>query len=60
MHPYPHVYRVSAAGNQTGPVTVASPQLLDIKTATPPEFDERAASGRRRVCCARRLRTVSS
>ena len=39
MHPYPHVYRVSAAGNQTGPVTIASPQLPDIKTAPPPEFD---------------------
>ncbi len=39
MHPYPHVYRVSAAGTQTGPVTVASPQLRDIKAAPPPELD---------------------
>jgi len=39
MHPYPHVYRVSAAGTQAGHVTVSSPQLPDIQTAPPPEFD---------------------
>lgn len=39
MHPYPHVYRVSAAGSQAGLVTVASPGLPDIETAPPPEFD---------------------
>jgi organic hydroperoxide reductase OsmC/OhrA len=39
MHPYPHVYRVSAAGAQAGTVTVSAPQLPDIKTAPPPEFD---------------------
>ena len=39
MHPYPHVYRVSATGSQAGLVTVASPGLPDIETAPPPEFD---------------------
>lgn len=39
MHPYPHVYRVSAAGAPAGAVTVSSPQLPDIETAPPPEFD---------------------
>jgi organic hydroperoxide reductase OsmC/OhrA len=39
LHPYPHVYRVSAAGMPAGVVTVASPQLPDIETAPPPEFD---------------------
>jgi organic hydroperoxide reductase OsmC/OhrA len=39
MHPYPHVYQASAAGNPAGGVTVASPQLPDIDTAPPPEFD---------------------
>lgn len=39
MHPYPHVYRVSAAGTPAGAVTVSSPKLPDIETAPPPEFD---------------------
>jgi organic hydroperoxide reductase OsmC/OhrA len=39
LHPYPHVYRVSAAGTPAGSVTVSSPQLPDIETAPPPEFD---------------------
>ena len=39
MHPYPHHYRASAAGNPAGAVTVTSPQLPDIETAPPPEFD---------------------
>lgn len=39
MHPYPHVYRVSAAGAATGTVTVSSPQLPELQTAPPPEFD---------------------
>lgn len=39
MHPYPHVYRVSATGAPEGVVTVASPQLPNIETAPPPEFD---------------------
>ena len=39
MHPYPHQYLASAAGNPVGVVTVTSPQLPDIETAPPPEFD---------------------
>lgn len=39
MHPYPHVYRASATGASAGTVTVRSPQLPDIATAAPPEFD---------------------
>lgn len=39
MHPYPHTYRVSAAGSQSGMVTVSSPSLADIESAAPPEFD---------------------
>ncbi|HET7812335.1 MAG TPA: OsmC family protein [Steroidobacteraceae bacterium] len=39
MHPYPHLYRASATGNPAGAVTVTSPQLPDIETAPPPEFD---------------------
>ena len=39
MYPYPHLYRASATGNPAGAVTVTSPQLPDIETAPPPEFD---------------------
>lgn len=39
MHPYPHEYLASAAGNPAGIVTVRSPQLPDLATAPPPEFD---------------------
>ena len=39
MHPYPHQYLASATGSPSGAVTVASPQLPDIETAPPPEFD---------------------
>jgi organic hydroperoxide reductase OsmC/OhrA len=39
MHPYPHVYRVSASGPQTGSVMIASASLPSIETAPPPEFD---------------------
>jgi len=39
LHPYPHLYRVSAAGAPAGSVTIASPQLPDIESAPPPEFD---------------------
>jgi organic hydroperoxide reductase OsmC/OhrA len=39
LHPFPHQYHASAAGSPAGPVTVASPQLPDIETAPPPEFD---------------------
>ena len=39
MHPYPHRYRAAATGYPAGSVMVASPQLPDIETAPPPEFD---------------------
>lgn len=39
MHPYPHLYRVSATGAQDGRVTVRSPNLPDLETAPPAEFD---------------------
>jgi organic hydroperoxide reductase OsmC/OhrA len=39
MNPYPHTYRVAAAGPPAGPVTVTSPSLPDLATAPPPEFD---------------------
>jgi organic hydroperoxide reductase OsmC/OhrA len=39
MNPYPHTYRVAAAGPPGGPVTVTSPSLPDLATAPPPEFD---------------------
>jgi organic hydroperoxide reductase OsmC/OhrA len=39
MHPYPHTYSVTATSQITGPVTVASPQLPDLQSAPPPEFD---------------------
>jgi organic hydroperoxide reductase OsmC/OhrA len=39
MHPYPHLYTVSATGAASGAVTVASAALPDIETAPPPEFD---------------------
>lgn len=39
MHPYPHLYTVSAAGTTTGPVAVTAAQLPTLETAPPPEFD---------------------
>jgi organic hydroperoxide reductase OsmC/OhrA len=39
MHPYPHVYHVSAAGSATGSVIVSAPELPDLTTAPPPQFD---------------------
>lgn len=39
MHPYPHVYRVDAAGNTAGTVAVTSGALPGLTTAPPPEFD---------------------
>jgi organic hydroperoxide reductase OsmC/OhrA len=39
LHPYPHVYRVSAAGTAAGVVTVRSPAIPELATAPPPEFD---------------------
>ncbi len=39
MHPYPHLYTVSAAGSSTGNVSVTAAQLPTLETAPPPEFD---------------------
>jgi organic hydroperoxide reductase OsmC/OhrA len=39
MHPYPHVYVASAAGSPAGSVVASSPQLPNLQTAPPPEFD---------------------
>ncbi len=58
LHPYPHVYRVSAAGAPAGAVTVSSPQLPDIETA-PPSAVRRTrrglVAGRPAQCGGRRL-----
>ncbi len=39
MHPYPHTYIASAAGQSRGSVTVTSAQLPSLESAAPPEFD---------------------
>ncbi len=39
MHPYPHTYLASATAQNAGLVTVHSPQLPNLETAAPPEFD---------------------
>ena len=39
MHPYPHLYVASAAGQPAGAVTVTAPRLPAITTAPPAEFD---------------------
>lgn len=39
MHPYPHVYRVSAKAVSSGNVTVESPGLPPLQTAPPVQFD---------------------
>lgn len=39
MKAFPHAYAASAAAESTGPVAVASPQLPNLETAAPPEFD---------------------
>lgn len=39
MHPYPHTYVASAAGEDKGFVALASPQLPGLETAPPPQFD---------------------
>ena len=39
MHPYPHVYTVSAAAQATGEVTLRSPGIADLPSMPPPEFD---------------------
>ncbi|MBS0421222.1 MAG: OsmC family protein [Proteobacteria bacterium] len=39
MHPYPHTYIASAAGDPAGLVSVTSPQVEAFDSAAPPEFD---------------------
>jgi len=39
VHPYPHVYRVSASGRPGGNIPVAATGLPDIETNAPAEFD---------------------
>ena len=39
MHPYPHTYVASAEAQNTGFVTVTSPQLPTIESSSPPQFD---------------------
>jgi len=38
MHPYPHVYKVTAGAANEGDVTVGSPGLADVPSMAPPEF----------------------
>jgi organic hydroperoxide reductase OsmC/OhrA len=38
MQPYPHTYVASAMARSTGLVTVSSPRLPEIDSASPPEF----------------------
>jgi organic hydroperoxide reductase OsmC/OhrA len=38
MHPYPHVYKVSAAAGSEGDVMLSSPGLADVPSMAPPEF----------------------
>ena len=39
MHPFPHTYVASAAGDTTGPVAVTAADLPRLETAAPPQFD---------------------
>ncbi len=39
MHPYPHLYQVSATARPAGNVTLGSEGLPDIASAPPPQFD---------------------
>ena len=39
MHPFPHRYRVQAAGTAAGSITVTAAGLPPLRTAAPPEFD---------------------
>jgi organic hydroperoxide reductase OsmC/OhrA len=39
MHPFPHVYQVTAAGAPADLVQVSSPGLPALQTAPPPQFD---------------------
>jgi organic hydroperoxide reductase OsmC/OhrA len=38
MHPYPHVYKVSAAAANEGDVTLSSDGLAEVPSMAPPEF----------------------
>jgi len=38
MHPYPHVYKVSAGGSAEGDVRLASAGLPELPSQAPPEF----------------------
>ena len=39
MHPYPHLYQVTATGASSGAVAVDAPGLPTLDSAPPPEFD---------------------
>ena len=39
MHPYPHVYDVSATGVERGPVAVSAHGLAVLETTPPPQFE---------------------
>jgi organic hydroperoxide reductase OsmC/OhrA len=39
MHPYPHLYKISASAQPEGNVTLSSEDLPDIASAPPPQFD---------------------
>jgi len=39
MHPYPHLYQVSASAQPEGNVTLRGEALPDIASAPPPQFD---------------------
>jgi organic hydroperoxide reductase OsmC/OhrA len=39
MHPYPHLYTISASAQPEGHVTLSSEGLPDIPSAPPPQFD---------------------
>jgi peroxiredoxin-like protein len=39
MHPYPHVYHAATRGGPEGFVTVSAPELPDLPSAPPPQFD---------------------
>jgi organic hydroperoxide reductase OsmC/OhrA len=39
MHPFPHLYHVSASAQAAGSVTLASPGLANLPSNAPQEFD---------------------
>jgi len=39
MHPFPHRYQVRAEGSPAGTVLLTAPDLPDLETHAPPEFD---------------------